>query len=82
MAGTPSASNIPAAVAQFRSCESGCWLDLVSMVRPAAAAAWRAVLIWAEVSGRGVWMSQPARSSCNPGRSTVWTVIRLFGADV
>src|SRR6185312_6111123 len=59
-------------------------LFLVSMVRPALAAASRALLICAAVGGCGAWMSQPA-TPLLPPRCKVrmaCSVITVFGADV
>ena len=82
MARMLSARAIPKTVAQLRiSADEGA-LDLVSMVRPAAAAVSLALLIWAAVGGCGVWMSHPDAATCRPNSWTACSVITVLGADV
>ena len=66
MASTPSATRRPTAVAPSRSPAFDDCFCRVSTVIPAAAAVCRAELIWAVVSGDGVWMNQPAATDFSP----------------
>src|ERR1039457_52244 len=82
MARMASARAIPKTVAQLMiSAEEGA-LDLVSMVRPAAAAGSLALLIWAAVGGWGVWMGHPSVLTCRPNSWTACSVKTVLGADV
>ena len=48
----------------------------------AAAAVRRAELIWADVSGDGVWMNQPAATGFSPNFSSACAVSSVSGAEV
>src|SRR5690348_11887343 len=78
----PRASAIPNTVAQVMISDEDGALDLVSMIRPALAAASRALLICAAVGGCGVVTSQPAGLALRWNWWTARSVITVFGADV
>ncbi len=84
MARMPSASTIPKTVAQLMITRTDGMLFLVSMVRPAAAAASLALVICAAVGGAAVWMSQPSAVTlgCRWSVLMACSVITVLGADV
>ena len=84
MARMPSASTMPNTVAQSMITPTDGMLFLVSMVRPAAAAASRALVICAAVGGAGVWMSQPSAVTLarRPSVPMACSVITVLGAEV